>query len=317
MIAWLAAGCAAPSKRLKLAAGPVGGTWYSLAGALKNVIEHNVDGVWVQVLPGGGVANAKAVEIGRAHLALANSVSTVDAVNGAPPFNTRATHVCNLATLYPQYYQVVTVAGSGIDTPADFKGRVIATQPRGNTGEAITQHLLRAYGMSYDDLGGINHGSYNDSVSLMKDGNAQIFTLGTSVPAGPVMDLASARAVALLDIPDDALKRMQGINAGYTRSVIPPRTYPGQTRPIATIGYSTHLIARCDLEDKLVARILDGLHSSLSSLSAAARDIRKATPQSMSADIGVPMHPRAAEWYRDKGVSSAIPIAPAHDFPHP
>lgn len=301
----LGAGCIAPSGRIKLAAGPLGGTWYPLAGALKNVFEDHLDGVWVQVVPGGGVANVRAIEIGRADVALANSVSTVDGINGEPPFTEKATRVCNLATLYPQYFQVVTLASSGITSPADFKGRSLTTQPRGNTGEAITSHLLRAYGMTYADLSGLSQGNYNDSVTLMKDGNAEIFTLGTSVPAGAVMDLASARAVKLLEISDDGLKRMQAINAGYTRIVIRAGTYPGQSTDVATIGYSTHLVARCDLEERFVAGILDAVHASLPVLAATAREIRRATPDSMSVEIGVPMHPRAARWYRDRGVAAS------------
>jgi TRAP transporter TAXI family solute receptor len=309
----LLGGCAERSDRLKLAAGPQGGTWYPLAGALKNILERRVDGLWVQVLPGGGVANVKAVEIGRADLALANSVSTVDAINGEPPFKARATHVCNLATLYPQYFQAVALADSGIESPADFRGRSLATQPKGNTGEAMTLHLLRVYRMSYDDLSRLNYGNYTDSVALMKDGNAQIFTLGTSIPSGAVMDLASARAVRLIEIPDDALERMREINAGYQRIVIPAGTYPGQDRDVATIGYATHLVARCELPAQVVHQVLDGLYASLADLSAIAKAMKQTTARSMSADIGVPMHPAAVSWYASRTASATSQAVTAHD----
>jgi TRAP transporter TAXI family solute receptor len=309
LMAVLLGGCGDRSNRLKLAAGPQGGTWYPLAGALKNVLERRVEGLWVQVLPGGGVANVKAVEIGRADLALANSVSTVDAINGEPPFKARATRVCNLATLYPQYFQVVALAGAGIGSPADLRGRSLATQPKGNTGEAMTLHLLRAYGMSYADLSRLNYGNYTDSVALMKDGNAQVFTLGTSIPSGAVMDLASARDVELVEIPDDALARMREINAGYQRIVIPAGTYPGQKRDIGTIGYATHLVARCDLPQEVIQQVLDSLHASLGDLSAIAKAMKHTTAHSMGADIGVPMHPAAALWY----AARAAPTARAAD----
>jgi uncharacterized protein len=301
----LAAACGDPPQRLRLAAGPQGGTWYPLSGSLKNVIERHVNDVWVQVIPGGGIANVKAVEVGRAHLAFANSVSTVDAINGEPPFTAPAVNVCNLATLYPQYFQVVTLAGSGIESPADLRGRAIATQPKGNTGEAITMHLLRAYGLTPRDVARVNYGSYTDSVTLMKDGNAHVYTLGTSVPAGSVMDLASARNIRLLDIPDDGLERMRAINAGYQRMRIPAGTYPGQTRDVLTIGYATHLIARCDLDEALVSAVLDAVLANLDDLAAAARDIRRATPDTMSTDIGVPMHGGAAAWYARQRVGAA------------
>ncbi len=300
----LAAGCSSQSERLRLASGPQGGSWYPLAGALKSVVEARLPQLSVQVLPGGGITNALAVETNRAQIAFANSVSTLDAINGQPPFKTKATQICNVGTLYPQYFQAVTLADSGIGNPADFRGRVLSTQPRGNTGEAITLHLLKAFGMTYQDMAGVSYGSYNDSVSLMKDGNADIFTLGTSIPASAVMDLASGRDVKLIDIPDDGLARMRELNPGYERSVIPAGTYPKQERDVLTIGYATHIIARCDLDATVVYQVLDSLYARRDDLAAVTRALRKATPESMGRDIGVPMHAGAARWYREKGVGS-------------
>jgi TRAP transporter TAXI family solute receptor len=303
--ALLLTACQGSGERLRLATGPQGGTWYPLGGAMKSIFESRMADVSVQVMPGGGIANALAVERGRAQIALANSVSTVDAINAQPPFKTRATHVCNVATLYPQYFQVVTLAGSGLESPADFRGKVLATQMRGNTGEAITAHMLKAWGMTYRDLGGVSYGSYTDSITLMKDGNADIFTVGTAIPASAVMDLASARDVHVVSLPEDGVARMQALNPGYRRVEIPAGTYPKQDRPAVTVGYSTHVIARCDLRDDLVYRLLDALHDGLADLAVIARAVKQATPQSMGQETGVPMHPGAARWYRERGVTDA------------
>mgnify|MGYP002621843972 FL=1 len=297
--------CPSTDQKLRLVTGPQGGSWYPLGGAVKNIVENNLEGVSLQVVPGAGIANVKAVESGQAQLGFANSVSTVDAINGEPPFDTRATNVCHVATFYPQYFQIVTVAGSGISSPADFRGRALAAQTRGNTAEAITRHLLRVYGMTYDDLSRVNYGSYTDSVTLLKDDNAQIFTLGTTIPAGAVMDLASARNIALVAVPDDALAKMKAINNGYRRAVIPAGTYPGQTADVPTIGYTTHMIARCDLDPGIVYRILDSLFANLQELTSITKALRSATPQSMGMDIGVPLHAGAAQWYGERGVDTA------------
>ena len=302
LTALVLAACTPPADRLRLVTGPQGGTWYPLGGAMKSILETSMDGVSVQVLPGGGIANVLAVDKGQAQIGFANSVSTVDGINGEPPFQERVTHVCNVATLYPQYFQAVSRAGSGINGPADLRGKVLSTQAKGNTGESITLHMLRAYGMSYDDLARVNYGSYTDSVTLMKDSNADVFTLGTAIPASAIMDLASARDVSLIPIPDDGLARMQGINAGYQRIVIPAGTYPKQETDVQTIGYATHIIARCDLDEKLVYGILEGVFARLDDLAAIARAVRSATPETMSQDIGVPMHAGAQRWYRERGV---------------
>ncbi len=304
LAAGLLCACSSSDQRLKIVTGPQGGSWYPLGGALKNIVDKDIPGVSLQVLPGAGIANVKAVETGQAQLGFANSVSTVDAINGEAPFDAKATHVCNVATLYPQYFQIVTLAGAGVRTANDFRGKALAGQTRGNTAEAITRQLLKIYGMTYDDLSRMNYGSYTDSVTLLKDDNAQIFTLGTTIPAGAVMDLASARAIELVEVPDDALAKLKSMNAGYRRAVIPAGTYPKQTRDVPTLGYATHLIARCELDDQFIYDLLTGMHARLKDLSTIAKALRGATPASMGADIGVPLHAGAARWYRDQGVAA-------------
>ena len=290
-------------KRIKFVTGPQGGSWYPLGGAIKNLAEKRFPDLSFQVLPGAGIANVKAVESGQAQIGLANSVSTVDGINGRPPFQQKATHICNVATLYPQYFQVVTLPEAGITGPADLKGKSLAGQQKGNTGEAITNHMLQAYGYSFEDLSRVSYGSYTDSVTLMKDGNADFFTLGTSIPAGAVMDLASARDIELMPIPDDGLTRMQQFNPGYMRGVIPKGTYPKQTEDVPTVEYATHFIVRCELDEQFIYDLLDSIYGGLDDLGSIVRAVKSITPAKMGRDIGVPMHPGAARWYRDKGVS--------------
>ena len=285
---------------LKLVTGPQGGSWYPLGGALKNLIEKQIPGTNVQVGPGAGIANVKAVQAGKADIGFANSVSTVDAINGKPPFEKKYANVCNVATLYPQYFQVVTVA-DGVKSPADLKGKALTTQKKGNTGEQITAHMLQAYGMSYKDLPKVNQGSYTDSVNQLKDGNAMWFTLGTTAPASAIMDLAASRTVHMVPIPDDGLANMQKINPGYKRIVIKAGTYPKQTADVPTVGYATHVIARCNLDSKIVQGVLAAMSGGIGDMASIAKAMKNVDVKAMAFDLGVPLHKGAEEYYRAKG----------------
>ncbi|MEZ5909467.1 MAG: TAXI family TRAP transporter solute-binding subunit [Hyphomicrobiaceae bacterium] len=291
----------AHAANLKLVTGPQGGSWYPLGGAIKGLMEKAMPGTTMQVGPGAGIANVKAIEAGKADFGFANSVSTVDAINGKAPFEKPYKKVCHVATLYPQYFQVVALADSGIKLPGDFKGKGLTTQKRGNTGEQITAHLLQAYGMKYSDLSKVSQGSYTDSVSQLKDGNAQFFTLGTTIPASAIMDLAAARKIRMIPVPDAGLKKMQAINPGYRRIIVPKGTYPGQTEDVPTIGYATHLIARCDLDGKVVKALLQAMVGGVGDLAAIAKAMKGLTPKVMAADIGVPLHKGAQEFFKEKG----------------
>ena len=103
--------------------------------------------------------------------------------------------------------------------PASTRSRTsrasrIAAQPRGNTAEEITKQLLQVNGLTYNDVK-MSFVSYTDAVTQVQDGHAVAFTLGTTIPSGAVMDLASARDVKLLDLADQ-LDAMRKLNPGYT-----------------------------------------------------------------------------------------------------
>jgi len=290
---------AAQAQQVRLMTGPQGGSWYPLGGAIANIADKA--GVKVQVLPGAGIANVKAVEGGKADMGFGNSISTVDGVAGRAPFDTPTKNVCNVASLYPQYFQVVANADAGIKSLADLKGKSIAVQPKGNTAEFISQQALEVYGLKYPDMSRVSYVSYTDAVSLMKDNNAQAFTLGTTVPASSIMDLASARDIQLVGIPDDKFQAIRQLNPGYTKLVIPAGSYPKQTQDVQTIGYATHLVARCDLDEKVVYDILKGMVANKADLAAIASAMKELTPKMMAEDIGVPLHKGAQRFYKEVG----------------
>ncbi len=289
----------AQAQQVRLMTGPQGGSWYPLGGAIANIGDKA--GMKIQVLPGAGIANVKAIEGGKADMGFANSISTVDGIAGRAPFESPAKNVCNVATLYPQYYQVVANADSGINSIGDLKGKSLAVQPKGNTAEFISLQSLEVYGLKYQDMSRVSYVSYTDAVSLMKDNNAQAFTLGTTVPASAIMDLASARDIKIVAIPDDKFQAMRKLNPGYTKLVIPAGSYPKQTADVQTIGYATHVIARCDLDENVVYKVLKGMVDNKADLAAITKDMGKATPKMMAEDIGVPLHKGAQKYYKEVG----------------
>jgi uncharacterized protein len=299
-----ALGASAQAAELKLMSGPQGGSWIPLGGQLKDMWEKAIPGLSVQVLPGAGIANVRAIEEAKTDIGFGNSISTVDAVAGKAPFNKPHANVCNVATLYPQYYQFVVTANSGINKIEDLKGKSVTTQQRGNTGEQITRQLLEVHGISYSDVK-VSFVGYTDSVTQMQDGHAVAFGLSTQIPAGSVMDLAAAREVKLLDL-SGSIEKMRKLNPGYNLVTIPKNTYPKQDKDIQVIGFHTHIVASCKLPADTVYTMTKLIADNTKTLATVAKDIATLTPKEMGADIGVPFHPGAAKYYKEAGLSVTV-----------
>jgi hypothetical protein len=291
----------AAAQQVTFMTGPQGGSWIPLGGALKGMWEKEIPGLQVQAVPGAGIANVRGVDEGKAQIGFGNSSTSVDGVAGNPPYPKKVTNVCQLANLYPQHFQVVALADSKVDSLADLKGRSVVTQPKGNTAELLTAEVLKINGLSYQSLSKINFQSYTDGVAMVKDGHAQVLTLGTTAPASAVMDLAAARDVKLVPVDDRTMAELRKMNAGYHKLIIKAGTYPKQDKDVPVIGYSTHVVVACDLPEDLVYRMTRIMAANVDGMAAVVKSISGLTPKDMAVDIGVPLHKGAARFYKEVG----------------
>ncbi|OFZ85891.1 MAG: C4-dicarboxylate ABC transporter substrate-binding protein [Betaproteobacteria bacterium RBG_16_66_20] len=291
----------AAAQQVTFMTGPQGGSWIPLGGALKGMWEKGVPGLQIQQTPGAGISNVRGVDEGKAHIGFANSSTTVDGIEGRAPYPKKVTRVCQLANLYPQYFQVVALASANVNSLADLKGKSVTTQGKGNTGELLTALVLKMNGLSYETLSKVSFNSYTDSVALMKDGHANVFTLGTTAPASAVMDLASARDIRLVPVDDKVMGELKKMNPGYNKLIIKAGTYPKQDKDVPVIGYSTHVVVACDLPENTVYQMTKTMAGNVESMAAVVKAITGVTPKDMALDIGVPFHKGAAKFYKEAG----------------
>ncbi|HJS39718.1 MAG TPA: TAXI family TRAP transporter solute-binding subunit [Burkholderiales bacterium] len=281
--------------------GPQGGSWIPLGGALKGMWETNVPGLKITQTPGAGISNVRGIDEGKAHIGFGNSSTTVDGLEGRAPYPKKVTKVCQLANLYPQYWQMVALTSANVGSFADLKGKSLTTQAKGNTGELLTALVLKMNGMSYESLSKLNYNSYTESVALMKDGHAQVFTLGTTAPASAIMDLASARDIKLVPVDDKTMSELKKMNPGYNKLVIKAGTYPKQDKDVPVIGYSTHVVVACDLPEQIAYGMVKTMAGNVAGMAAVVKAIEGVTPKDMALDIGVPFHKGAARFYKEVG----------------
>lgn len=291
------------AQQMTLMTGPQGGVWVPLGGQLKSMWEKAIPGLNITATPGAGIANVRGVDEGKAQIGFGNSSTTVDGVAGNAPYPKKTTKVCQMANLYPQYFQVVALADAKVNTFADFKGKSVVTQPKGNTGELLTNLVLTLNGLNYQSLSKINFQSYTDAVSMMKDGHAQVFTLGTTIPASSVMDLASARDIKIVPVDDKTMAELRKMNPGYQKLMVKAGTYPKQDKDVAMIGYSAHLVVSCDLPEQTVYTMVKtaAAAANIETMSSVNKAMAGLTPKEMAADIGVPFHPGAIKFYKEVG----------------
>ena len=67
------------------------------------------------------------------------------------------------------------------------------------------------------------------------------------------------------------------------------------------VGYAAHLITSCKLPADKVYMMTKTMHANWKDLVLITKAIEVTTPKMMAEDIGVPMHPGAARYFKEIG----------------
>jgi TRAP transporter TAXI family solute receptor len=288
---------------LAIYSGSPGGGWYPIAVAAGELWTKNIPGVSVTHADAGGAGNVVALSAGKAQVAITTGASVGDAVVGNPPFEGKITNVRALAALAPEFYAILTWADSKIKTPADLKGKRLSPCPRGYTVEVITRSVLKASGMSYDNLGKVDFMDLEEAAGLMKDGHLDAVVASISLTDDPtITDLETTRAVKVLEIPNDMMKKLQAVSPGLYPATLPRGSYKGVTKNTQIPGYSLGLAVSADLPEDLVYQMTKALVDNWATMQAVSADLKDLKPQDLAKPtMGVAFHPGAQKFYKEKG----------------
>ena len=174
--------------------------------------------------------------------------------------------------------------------------------------EGSGRQLLSGLGIDADKFS-LAHMGYGGSADALQNGTID----GMNIPAGvPVSAITRAYAamgdkVQVLDFTDAQMKEANGDYTLWTRYVIPANTYPGQTKAINTIAQPNFLASRSDLPEEDVYLLTKSLYENLTYLSAIHKATAVMSIEKAIAGLPVPLHPGAARYYREQGIS-----IPAH-----
>jgi TRAP transporter TAXI family solute receptor len=123
-----------------------------------------------------------------------------------------------------------------------------------------------------------------------------------NVPYSVIVEVAAAKDVFLIPLPDDVMRRLLQANRGLWRFTVPAGTYRGQDQPYQTLAAGVHIVARKDLPDDVVEQVTRVLVESLPKFQEQFAFMKATTPAVMAQDVGIPFHPGSEKYYRSKGL---------------
>jgi len=291
--------------RLSIATGNTGGVYYPYGGGLARVISQSVPRVDATAeVTAASVDNLKLIQLGKADIAFVLTDTLDDAIAGRGPFAKMPVKARTLAVLYPNYTQVATVEGKGINRLADLRGRVVSTGAPGSGTEVIAFRVLRAAGIDPDKDIRRQGLTVNASVDALKDGKIDAFFWSGGLPTASLLDLASTIGItAKLLSNDEVLPKLQEqFTPGlYFRLVIPKGTYPGVNYDSGSVGVANALVVKDTMSDELAYELTKVLFDRQSDLAAIHPEAKKLKLDTAVHGSPAPFHPGAIRYYEERG----------------
>jgi uncharacterized protein len=291
--------------RLSIATGNTGGVYYPYGGGLARVISQSVPRVDATAeVTAASVDNLKLIQLGKADIAFVLTDTLDDAIHGRGPFAKLPVKARTLAVLYPNYTQVATVEGKGINRLADLRGRVVSTGSPGSGTEVIAFRVLRAAGIDPDKDIRRQGLTVNASVDALKDGKIDAFFWSGGLPTASLLDLASTVGItAKLLSNDEVLPKLQEqFTPGlYFRLVIPKGTYPGVNYDSGSVGVANALVVKDTMTDELAYELTKVLFDRQPDLAAIHPEAKKLNVDTAVHGSPAPFHLGAIRYYEERG----------------
>ncbi len=294
LLASLAA-CTPPDfEEYRVGTAALGGAYYPLGQSIANVVTLYADGIaMVPIVTRGAIENPRLVARGDLELALTNADLAYFAYRGLPPYE-RPLEILSAGALHPSVLHLVTSAATGLVDYGELRGRRVAVGPAGGPTVALAELLLKAHGMTLQDIVP-SYLSYSDGFSQLSDGNIDAAFALAGYPAAAVLQAGATERLQFLHIAPDILDTVITENPYYRLAQIPARTYDTR-EDVTALAVDNILVVNANAASADVYAVVSAIYGHLDELRRANAVARQIDP-SQSTALAVPLHPGAAQFF--------------------
>src|SRR5712692_5155131 len=315
------AGGALAQQSLTWTAGAVGGGWYAISGGMAELLREKA-GLNIKVVPGGGTQNPGLVEKGEAELGMGLPPLLGAAQRGEDPYpGQKMEHLRALAgnmSLNTFHFYVAADSPFAKMTMDEiFRGKKpirLAISKPGSSDVWVFEKVMEFYGYcqagktadcykTWEAAGArFFRGSYTEQAGAFKDRNVDGTFTFLALPGASITEASVGRSLKLLAFPEPLIAHLGKFGLG--KGTIPAGTYPQaanarDTVVSATMG--TTITVTTKMPNDLAYTITKALNDNPDRVRKIHASLADYDPAKAHLYLGVPLHPGAERYYREKG----------------
>jgi TRAP transporter TAXI family solute receptor len=225
----------------------------------------------------------------KAHRALVGSMSGISAVNF-------------LSNAFMKKYHITTVE-EAIRPKLPIR---IGCSPKGSMDERVVEMLLSFMGVTYDDVkkwgGDVIHGGGSDLAALVRDNKIDFMLDHTAAESATMNEIAMTTDITFLQWEEATLKWFE--TQGFERITIKAGTWKNQAKDVVNAGSPDCIFVNVKMADDVAYTLTKAMCEQQGWLLSQYPSMSFFHPETAwepGRVGGVPLHPGAERYYREKG----------------
>jgi TRAP transporter TAXI family solute receptor len=284
-----------------LASGPRSSDYWNVAEAMGSIQSSEESGSppLLNVATQGTRENLRLLRDGVVTGIVLRSNEAALAAAGQEPFDADGTFpgLRAVASLFPEQIHIVVAGASTLAAVTELDGKRVIVAASGPAAKNEAYDILRAHRVGAATLDAMEVMPLVAALAALQRQDCDAVVVTAPAPSPAIRDFAAANPVRLLPVEADALALLTTGTTNYLAVTVPALAYPGQDRPIATVGVVAMLASVASVApgetELLLRRAFAGIDF-MSHKSPFSAMVRKTTAQR---GLTLPLHPGAEAYF--------------------
>ncbi|WP_420860644.1 TAXI family TRAP transporter solute-binding subunit [Algirhabdus cladophorae] len=206
-------------------------------------------------------------------------------------------------------YHPVTLAGSGIETWEDLKGKTVFTGPPAGSASATSEALIKIItgyeaGKDYKAV----RLSWGEGYAALADNKIDMMVRPAEIGSSKIEQFGLSGEFRVLSIPTEVVgsEAMQALFGRPGRGMLQfdGDVYKGQLTDgqITALGFTQFVGTHSGVADDVVYNATKAFWENLDDVHATAFFLKEVTAETAFTSVNVPVHPGAAKYYDEAGI---------------
>jgi len=295
-------------KSVTIGAAPVGGTYYIWAGGFSKLLYDKMGLPGNVEVTGGPVHNTQLVERGKLDFGMVTAGPVWEGYYGEGWAKGRKHQ--NLRVIFPMYttyFQMYSLAKTGIKNIHDLNGKSVGVGPVGGTPATYWPIIFKVAEVK---TGRIVNASSADLNSQLKDGMLDANGQSVGLPWVTVTEIQTTHDVNVYGVPSRDADKFVEKYPYFAKGIIPKGTYKSnKDHDIDTLSVWNFMTVGKDTPDDFVYEVLKKTFDNVDILIATHKSAVEVKPENILFSP-IPLHPGAIKYYQEKGIQIPDKLIP-------